>query len=273
MPIKLDAGTSPPRGVDNPSHLTVFVGDPPRQLLIFTGVAIPEFASDEDLERDEVQVRLGAITSEQFQWTAQAALASVVADEGDFIFAVDGAFVDTDTDDVKDGVLRLRAPVAVQADSGKLLRISYTVHVLSDPIQNKINGIISWDQSFGAPTGGVTAGGKPMFRVDLGHTVTIPAAPGNFATTKFVTQTSGFSGRPVAAGHRWICPYEIDDVPLGQPWEVRPVLLAQTLAGPPAAFDAAPGFQPFPQHVQLSLAQPSASGVDFVMSFTQGGPR
>ena len=96
---------------------------------------------------------------------------------------------------------------------------------------------------------------------------------GGFATTKFVTQGSGFSSRPVAAGDLWVATYEIDNVPFGQTWEVRPSLLAGTLNGPPFPFQASPGFQPFPQMVQLSLAHPSASGVDFTMIFTPGGPR
>ena len=70
MPIDLDAGTQPPKGVYIPSHLTVFVGDPPRQLLIFSGVALPEWKSGEDLDREEVRVRLGATTTQFFTWTA-----------------------------------------------------------------------------------------------------------------------------------------------------------------------------------------------------------
>jgi hypothetical protein len=267
MPIDLDAGTQPPKGVDAPSHLTVFVGDPPRQLLIFSGVALPEWKSDEDLDREEVHIRLGATTTQFFTWTAQAALASISNEDSDFIFAVDGASVDVDP---ADGVLRLRVPIAVQGEPAILHRFSYTVHVLSDPIQAKIAGIISWARSWGDPTNLVAVGGTPMFRVAIGQTVTLPGTPGMFPQTKFVEQTAGFSSMPVASGDRWLAAYEIDDVPLGQMWEVRPALLGGTLGGPPSSFDAAPGFQPFPQMVQLSLAQPSASGVDFSMSFSQG---
>ena len=76
-------------------------------------------------------MRLGATTTQFFGWTAQAALASISNEDSDFIFAVDGAFVDQ----ADDGVLRLRVPIAVQGEPAILHRISYTVHVLSDPIQ------------------------------------------------------------------------------------------------------------------------------------------
>ena len=269
MTIKLDAGLKPPQGVDKPSSLAMFVGDPPRQLLIFSGVALPEWDSQSDLDRTEVQVRLGATTTAQFGWTAQAALASISNEDSDFIFAVDDAFVDTDTD-VGDQVLRLRVPIAVQGEPSILHRFSYTVHVLSDPIQAKITGTISWGQIWGAPTFAVTRGGQPMFRVALGQTVSLPGPPGGFGSTKFVEHTAAFSAPPVVAGDRWFATYEIDNVPLGQMWEVRPSLMAGALNGPPAGFQADPGFQPFPQMVELSLGKPSAAGVDFVMQFFQG---
>ena len=270
MTIKLDAGATPPKGVATPSRLAMFVGDPPRQLLIFTGVAQPEWDSQSDLDRTEVQVRLGATTTANFGWTAQAALASISNEDSDFIFAVDDAFVDTDTDDVKDEVLRLRVPIAVQGEPSVLHRFSYTVHVLSDPIQATISGTISWARSWGEPTFAVTKGGQPVFRVALGQTVNLPGPPGGFGSTKFVEHGAAFSAPPVASGDRWFATYQIHDVPLGQMWEVRPSLMGGAINGPPAGFDASPGFQPFPQMVQLSLAQPSAAGVDFVMLFFQG---
>lgn len=262
----LDAGSTPPVGVDTPSHLTVFVGDPPRQLSIFTGVAVPEFESDGDLDRAEVFVRLGPTATEAFAYTAQAALATIRNEDTDFIFATDSARVDRDP---VDGVLRLRVALAVQGDVSVLIRFSYTVHVLSDPIPAKITGQITWARSFGDPTFQVTHNHLPMFRVDVGKTVADPGAIG-FATTKFVTQTSGVSSPPAVSGNLWVATYEVDNVPFGETWEVRPVLLAGRLAGPPSPFEAAPGFQPFPQVVQLSLAHPSASGVDFSMFFSPG---
>ena len=269
MTIKLDAGLSPPKGVAKPSSLAMFVGDPPRQLLIFSGVAQPEWESRSDLDRTEVQVRLGATTTANFGWTAQAALASISNEDTDFVFAVDDAFVDTDKE-AGDEVLLLRVPIAVQGEPSVLHRFSYTVHVLSDPIQAKITGTISWARTWGGPTFAVTKGGQPMFRVALGQTVSLPGPPGGFGSTKFVEHAAAFSSPPTLAGERWFAAYEIDDVPLGQKWEVRPSLMGGALAGPPSGFQADAGFQPFPQMVELSLAKPSAAGVDFVMQFFQG---
>ena len=65
--MDLDAGSKPPKGVETPSQLLVFVGDPPRQLSIFTGVAITDFESNGDLDRDEVRIRLGRLRHRVFQ--------------------------------------------------------------------------------------------------------------------------------------------------------------------------------------------------------------
>ena len=39
----LDAGAKPPIGVATPQMIAVYVGTTPRQLLIFSGVAIPDW--------------------------------------------------------------------------------------------------------------------------------------------------------------------------------------------------------------------------------------
>lgn len=265
MTIPLDAGTNPPVGVASPSLLTVYVGDSPRQLLIFSGVAIPEWQSNGDLDREEVVIRLGATTTPNFGWTATASLATISCDESDFIFALDSTTVDFDAD----SILRLRVAIAVQGEPANLLRFSYLVHVLSDPIRSMISGLISWPRFFGEPTYSVMQSGQPMFRVAVGSTVDIPVPPGSFAQTRFVEETAGFSSRPSQAGDRWVAAYQVDNVPLGRQWEVRPTLLAGRLAGPPGGYEANPGFVPMPQQALLTPNAPAATGVDFSMTFSE----
>ncbi len=266
MAPTLDAGTQPPIGVVTPSQLAVYVGSSPRQLLIFSGIAVPEWRSGGDLDREEVIVRLGATTTPNFGWTASVGLASINNEDSDFIFATDAASVDLDQND---GTLLLHVPIAVQGDTSSLSRFSYMVHVLSDPVQSKITGLISWARYFGDPGFSVLNGGNPMFRVAVGQTINIPTPPGQFQQTQFIETVAGFSSKPAQSGDLWVAAYEIDNVPLGQQWEVRPSLLSKTLAGPPAGYYSDGGFQPNPQMVQLTPSFPSAAGVDFTMSFAQ----
>jgi len=263
--VTLDAGSSPPVGVATPQQIAVYVGTTPRQLLIFTGVAIPNWDSQEDLDREEVIVRLGAKTTPNFEATAVVGLASIYNEDSDFIFATDAATVDLDP---VDGTLRLRVPIAVQGSPSVLNRFSYMVNVLSDPITSKITGLISWPRYYGDPTFAVLHGGNPMFRIAVGQTISIPGPPGGFASTQFVENTAGFSSMPVLAGDQWIAAYEVDNVPLGQSWQVQPALLSNALTGPPPMYMASPGFSP-QQIVQLTPSSPSANGVDFAMAFGQ----
>ena len=264
--IHLDAGTNPPVGVATPCHLTVFVGDAPRELLILSGVAIPEWRSDGDLDRQEVVIRLGVTTTEHYAWTANVSLAAISNDDTDFLFALDWTSVDTDPD----GTLCLHVAIAAQGAPADLLRFSYQVHVLSDPIRSLVSGLISWPRQFGAPTYAVLQGGDPMFRVEVGETIPVPPTFGQeFQQTTFVPACpAGLSSKPIAAGDMWVAAYEVDNVPLGRQWEVRPALLAGALAGPPSGYLSSPSFQPMPQSAWITPSSPAATGVDFTMTFT-----
>jgi hypothetical protein len=261
----LDAGVNPPIGVATPQRLAVYVGTTPRQLLIFTGVAIPDWDSQRNLDTEEVIVRLGATTTPNFAATAVVGLASIHNEDSDFWFATNSATVDTDP---ADGILRLHVPISVQGNPSVLSRFSYMVNVLSDPITSKISGLISWPKYYGDPTFAVTKGGNPMFRVAVGQTVNVPGPPGGFGSTQFIENTAGFSSTPFPTNDMWVAAYEVNNVPLGQQWQVQPSLLAGALAGPPPGYVASPGFSP-QQVVQLTPSAPAASGVDFAMIFPQ----
>jgi hypothetical protein len=261
----LDAGTKPPIGVATPQMIAVYVGTTPRQLLIFSGVAIPDWESKRNLDREEVIVRLGATTTPNFEATAAVGLATIENEDSDFWFAADSATVDADP---MDGTLQLHVPIAVLGNPSVFHRFCYMVNVLSDPITAKIAGLISWPRFYGDPTFAVLNGGNPMFRIAIGQTVSIPGPPDGFSSTKFIENTAGFSSKPVLAGDRWVAAYEVDNVPLGQQWQVQPALLGGTLVGPPPGYIASPGFSP-QQVVQLTPSAPAANGVDFAMAFAQ----
>lgn len=217
MPIRLDAGTIPPLGVATPYRLAVFVGDAPRQLLILSGVAISEWRSGGDLDRQEVVIRLGLTTTPRYDWTATVSLAAISNDDTDFLFALDSTSMDTD----QDGTLRLHVAIAAQGEPADLLRFSYQVHVLSDPVHSLVSGLISWPRQFDDPTYAVLQGGDPIFRVEFGETVPVPAPGQQFQQTTFVPAcAAGLSSKPVAAGDVWVAAYEVDNVPLGRQWEV-----------------------------------------------------
>src|SRR5439155_22281359 len=101
---ELDATT--PNDVSSAQVLDVFVGEPPRHLLIFTGIAGPHWDSRGDLDRERVIVKLGRTAVQRpkdGEWSATVGLSSIANSDSDFIFATDAVDVDID----QSGQLRL----------------------------------------------------------------------------------------------------------------------------------------------------------------------
>jgi hypothetical protein len=66
----------------------------------------------------------------------------------------------------------------------------------------------------------------------------------------------------------WAVPYVINNVPLGQQFEVRPDQPVG-LAGPPTEYGPSASFLPPVRLVELTPAWPAATGIDFEMTFDE----
>ena len=257
----LDATTNPPKGVASPSSISVFVGNPPSELRIYSGVAMPEWDSRSDLDFEDVIVTLGPPTTDYFQATSTASLASIMNTDSNFVFAAN----ETSVVNGPTG-LELRVKIAVLGDKSVLSRFSYHVQVLSDPIVSKISGTIHWKRSLSDPTEAAKAGAVNMFRVGAGTYVLDPGPSGGFSSYKWVESAYTLTDTaPILVNGFWAVPYIITDVPLDRPQTVQPALLG----GLVKAVDA--GFAPQPQVVTLTRAAPMAVGVDFEMISAKGG--
>jgi hypothetical protein len=263
MTIPLDASSVPPKGVFSASKLSMYVGNPPRELLIFTGVAEPEWDSKGNLDRETVVVTLPGTTTPFFQSAASVGLASITNTDSDFTFAAD----DTSVVVGPTGQLELHIDIAVQGDTSLLSRINYHVEVLSDPIVAKISGTIRWNEQWGQPTSAALAQAISMFSVVAGLFVSDPGAGlgSSHWESRATTQTTAV---PVRANGFWAVPYVLENVPLGQQFTVVPSLNPASFVGN----NGTPVYSPSPRTVTLTPAMPTITGVDFEMSF-QGGVR
>ena len=267
-PIPLDAGVIPPLGVAKPSRIDFYVGTPPRQMLIFTGVAIPEVVAQEedltDLVWAEVIVKLGAVTTENFLYTCTVGLASISNEDSDFNFFADESSVIAPK---STGELELHVPVGVSGEPSSLHRLTYHVQVLSDPVTSMISGTIRWADLYGQPSPDVLSGATPMFTVVAGHTVELPAQdPPGFRQFRWEGHAFGHSTAvPQNFGGTWAVPYVIKNVPLGVQFEVRPDPPAGHLINLPPGYLLPPSFNPGLRVVELTPAAPSAIGIDFDM--------
>lgn len=263
-PIKCDAASNPPVGVATPKTISMYVGNPPRELMIFTGTAVFDWKSKAKLDRNEVVVNLGATSTEAFQSTSTCSLASFSNTDSEMIFAVDASWVVRRADDAG---LELHANIAVQGNDSVLNRISYHVQVLTDPVIAKISGTIRWNKSLGDPTE-AAKGGANMFRVAAGNLVSVPASGGGFGSTKWVEAASTFTtAAPVQSGDFWAVAYVLENVPLSQQFNVVPALLDGVLTSVIVPYAT---FMPAPRYVELTPNDPTATGVDFEMIAGQG---
>ena len=215
-------------------------------------------------EHETVTVLLGGATTRNFQYTAKADLAAIFNSDSEFIFAVDSCLVKVDE---HSGAISLIVEIGVQGKKSNLLRFSYHVQVLSDPVDTMISGTIRWRENLGSPSAGAQAG-QPMFRVDVGVYV---VGSGGLGGPQLRLCASGFSvGKAVRAGGFWAIAYQVHDVPLGPNFSVVPRLLPNELINlPPGATVDSFGFVS-PTTVQLTPAMPAAVGVDFEMVLHQG---
>ena len=166
-----------PNQVSSPEVLDVLLGLPQNHLLIFTGIAIPEFAPGKGLSQEQVTVKLGkTVRNPQipFQYSATVGLASIGNADSDYTFATDDVTVVADP---QSGELQLLCDIAVQGDS-ILHRFSYQASVIVQTSEPAISGSIFWRKS--------VASALPQFANDLftvEAAILIPPPPGQFGGT------------------------------------------------------------------------------------------
>jgi hypothetical protein len=245
--------------VDTPKTISMFVGNPPRCLMVFTGTAVVDWKSKAKLDRNKVVVNLGGTSTEHFQSTSTCSLASIANTDSEMIFAVDRSSV---VRRESDAGLELHADIAVQGNDSVLHRISYHVQVLTDPVTSKISGTIRWNKSLGDPTE-AAKGGANMFRVAAGNQVLDPGGYGFGGASKWVEVAWTFStSTPVQSGDFWAVSYVLENIPLSQQFIVNPALLDGVLT---STLRNGAIFTPQPRYVELTPDAPAATGVDFEM--------
>lgn len=131
-----------PNQVSSPAALDVVLGVSEGHLLIFTGIAIPEYDTNDDLIREPVTVNLGKTVLNPkipFTYSATVGLASIGNSDSDFTFATDDVSVVADPNT---GELQLVCDLAVQGSS-QLHRFSYQANVIVQTTQPEISGVSS----------------------------------------------------------------------------------------------------------------------------------
>jgi hypothetical protein len=190
--------------VSSPRTLEMFIGTPPKRLLIFTGIAIPEWDSQLKLDAELVKVDLNASSNVPNPiFAATVGLASITNTDSDFTFATDDVAVSTEPTDTSPYGLFLNSNIAVLGEPSVLSRFSYqaTVILETDAV---ISGTIRWDPS--------DIHHNPAMAADLFEIDAYIEKPGGIRAVQRVGNTLGL---PVLQGNFMAIPYEIHWLPLG----------------------------------------------------------
>jgi hypothetical protein len=198
--------------------LEVFIGSPPKRMLIFTGIAIPEWDSNSNLDTETVIVDLNAesnTTSPAF--SATVGLANIYNQDSDLVFATDDVSIFTAPKMTPAGKklgLFLGSSISVLGSRSVLSRFSYQATVFLDSDKAVISGTIRWDpkdMTFNA------AMESDLFEIDAFTMTPGGGSPGGFGTlVKTVQKVGKTVGKPDWIGNLQGVPYEIDEPPLGE---------------------------------------------------------
>ena len=256
--IKLDSNVS--TQVDNPRVIEATLGQADRKMMIFSGIALPEWSvnDDENVYHEEVTVNLRRTVLAVEQATVTVGLASISNDDTVFLIAADTARVDIDPDSQE---LVLKVALALQGEHTGLNRFGYQVVAVVTTQATGISGTIRWSRDVFDAANQTSGQIAQMFQITANRVERV-TPPGGFAfdrytpvafgvTTGFSQDTDGFS-----------VTYEIPGAPYNQPLVVR----VEVGAGFQASGTPVAGQISGPNPVVLTVATPGVTGVDFRVS-------
>jgi hypothetical protein len=262
LPIILSA--LDPKQVASPSSFDVLIGEPARQLIILSGIAIPEFWTnhDEEVSRDEIVVKLGVFVARLERATAHVGLASIANDETNFLFALDTATVEAEPGT---GELTLRVNAAILGEETLIHRFGYQIVAHAHRVFAQISGTIRLPREILDIEGWGAPDIASLFEITANRIEHVPTAPGQFAFDKLVAVAAGRTG--VVRGTRTdaFIDYTIDGCPLN-----LPLIVEVRLVGRLALTGVAVGQTAGPRPVLLTNLKPDATGVDFGVGRLRG---
>jgi len=207
-----------PSQVSSPKMLEVFIGTPPKRMLIFTGIAITDWRSHGSVQNDRVIVDLNAESNVPHPpFTATVGLASIYNSDSDFTLATDDVAIFTAPKATPSGNklgLFLTSSIVSSGDVSVLNRFSYHATVFLDSDNAFIGGTIRWDPNTMSHNAAME---QDLFQIAAVTITTAPGSPGGFGTTvKNVEKVGKTIGKPDWMGNLLGIAYEIEEPPLGK---------------------------------------------------------
>ena len=236
------------------------LGEVNRKLMIFSGIAIPNFIVNDDGRNynESVRVNLRRTVLAIEQATVTVGLASIGNDDTLFLFAADSASLDIDPTSQE---LLLNVALVLRGESTSLNRFGYQIVTVVTTQTTGISGTIRWSKDVFNATSLTPGQIAQMFKIAANRVDRI-TPPTGFVFDQYTPLafgvTTGFSNNE----NDFLVPYEIPGAPYNQP------LVVTVDVGPLFASNGKPvaGQTGGPKPVVLTIAQPGVTGVDFRVS-------
>ncbi len=256
--IELDSNIN--TQVDNPRVIEATLGQSDRKMMIFSGIALPEWSvnDDEHVYHEDVTVNLRRTVLAVEQATVTVGLASIGNDDTVFLIAADTARIDIDPQSQE---LLLKVALALQGEHTGLNRFGYQVVVIVTTQATGISGTIRWSRDVFDAANQTPGQIAQMFQITANRVERV-TPPQGFASDRYIPVafgvTTGFSHNT----DEFLVPYEIPGAPYNQPLVVR----VEVGAGFGASGRPLAGQISGPNPVVLTVANPGVTGVDFRVS-------
>lgn len=256
--IELDSNIN--AQVDNARVIEATLGQTDRKLMIFSGIALPEWSvnDDEHVYHEDVIVNLRRTVLAVEQATVTVGLASISNDDTVFLIAADTASID-----IKPGSqeLILKVALALQGEHTGLNRFGYQVVAVVTTQATGISGTIRWSRDVFDAANQSSGQIAQMFRITA-NTVERVSPPQGFAFDRYTPVAPGVTTGFSHLDNDFLVPYEIPGAPYNQPLVVR----VEVGAGFNASGSPAAGQISGPNPVVLTVMTPGVTNVDFRVS-------
>jgi hypothetical protein len=238
------------------SSFEVVVGAPAQRLVIFSGIAIPEWrVNDDDRAYDnEIIVRLNYHVAMLDHAVTHVGLASIENDETNFLFAMNLGELKQDG---QTGELLLHVDAALMGEDTYLHRFSYQIVAHVRRVSARISGTIAVPREIIDLMPLVATDVAGLLRVMASRVERITPSQG-FAYDRLTPVQAGVLGAVRQGPQDCFVDYTIDACPFAVPLQVD-VILGGVLASMGLGVGQTGGARP----VLLTAQAPDASGVDF----------
>jgi hypothetical protein len=250
-----------PNEVVSASSFEVLLGDPAVRLMIFSGIACPEFRVNDDdhIYNNECIVKLGVNVSVLTKAVTHVGLASISNAETAFTFATDSGHLEIEPGT---GELQLRVQTALRGEETYLHRFSYQIVAHVQKVAARISGTIKVPRAILDFAQFQAVEVAAQFIITA-NTVELVSPPGGFQFEKVIPVAFGHTGAVRTTDADCFVDYTIDGCPFNVPLRA----LVDVVSGSRLqAKSAVCGQFAGPRPILLTNVAPEANGVDFVVS-------